>query len=199
MPTLVSNLSKIFLLQSRNLFFTCVFTSMWRGLSTLRSGESATFLHPPTSNPQKLEIILRVSVPVRQTYSMKTTWLLPFLSFAFLFSAAVLPAQDKPAQSPQNSASLFAYDLNREVTLVGTVLSYSAASKTSPAGPRVTLQTRSGVFDIHLGDARLLAANQFTIQQGDTLRIVGENIAFSGGMQFVSSHHSKRFASAASA
>ena len=116
---------------------------------------------------------------------MKTTWLLPFLSFAFLFSAAVLPAQDKPARSPQNSASLFVYDLGREVTLVGRVLTYSVASETSPAGPRVSLHTPSGVFDIHLGDARLLVANQFTIQQGDTLRIVGENIAFSGGTQFV--------------
>jgi hypothetical protein len=116
---------------------------------------------------------------------MQTKWLLPHLSFALLVSAVVLPAQEKPAPSAQTSASLFAYDLNREVTLVGTVISYSAAYKTPPAGPRVSLQTPSGVVDIHLGDARLLAANQFTIQTGDTLRIVGEEIAFSGGTQFV--------------
>ncbi len=116
---------------------------------------------------------------------MKTKWLVPLPVFAILLSAAILPAQDKTLQAPQPASSLFAYDLNREVTLVGTVVSCSAASKTAPVGPRVSLQTPSGVFDIHLGDARLLAANQFTIQQGDTLRIVGENISFSGGTQFV--------------
>lgn len=116
---------------------------------------------------------------------MKTKRLLPFCSFVFLFSAPILTAQDKPAQSPATAPELFAYDLNREVTLVGTVVSYSSTSKTPPAGPRVLLQTPSGVVDIHLGDARLLAAHQFTIQQGDTLRVVGENTSFSGGTQFL--------------
>ncbi len=116
---------------------------------------------------------------------MKSKWLLALLLFAILFAAVLLPAQEKPAQVPQTSSSLFAYDLNRELTLVGTVLSYSVASSAAPFGPRVSLQTPSGVIDIHLGDARLLAANHFTIQQGDTLRIVGENVAYSGGTQFV--------------
>lgn len=115
---------------------------------------------------------------------MNTKWLMPFL-FVIVLSVDKLPAQDKSAQAPVPSASLHAYDLNREVTLVGTVASYSAASKTAPAGPRVALQTPSGLVDVHLGDARLLAANQFTLAPGDTLRIVGENISFAGGTQFV--------------
>jgi hypothetical protein len=115
---------------------------------------------------------------------MHTRKLFPFLSLFLLF-VDILSAQDKPAQTPAASISLEAYDLNREVTLTGTVVANSAASKNAPAGPRVSLQTPSGIVDIHLGDARLLAANQFTTQPGDTLRIVGENIAFSGGSQFV--------------
>lgn len=105
---------------------------------------------------------------------------------AALFSSAVnLSAQEKPPVASQSANSLNAYDLNREVTLVGTVIAYSSSSTTAPAGPRVSLQAPSGLVDIHLGDARLLAADHFTIQAGDTLRIVGENISYSGGTQFV--------------
>ena len=32
-------------------------------------------------------------------------------------------------------------------------------------------------MDVHLGDARVLTANHFNIQAGDTLRIIGENVA----------------------
>jgi ABC-type uncharacterized transport system YnjBCD ATPase subunit len=41
------------------------------------------------------------------------------------------------------------------------------------------------VVDVHLGDARLLAANHFTIQNGDSLRIIGENVAYGKGTIFV--------------
>ncbi len=116
---------------------------------------------------------------------MKSTWLRVFVPACLLIIPSFLFAQDKPALGSQTASSLGTYDLNREVTLVGTVVAYTSSSKTSPAGPRVSLQTPSGLVDIHLGDARLLAANQFTVQPGDTLRIVGENISFSGGTQFV--------------
>ena len=116
---------------------------------------------------------------------MKTIWLTPVLPVGLLFAAAFLYAQEKSSAVPPTAASINSYDVDREVTLVGTVVAYSSNSKTAPGGPRVSLQTPSGVIDIHLGDARLLAANQFTLQPGDTLRIVGENISYSGGTQFV--------------
>ncbi len=116
---------------------------------------------------------------------MKLPSIWPFFFIAALCAASISLAQDKPCLSPTSSSTLQAYDLNRESTLVGTVLSYSSSSQTAPIGPRVSLQTSSGIIDIHLGDARLLAANQFNIQPGDSLRIVGENIRYSGGTQFV--------------
>jgi hypothetical protein len=77
------------------------------------------------------------------------------------------------------------YDVKRESDLVGTVVAYSANSKMAPFGARATLQTNSGVIEVHLGDARLLAANHFSIETGDTLRIVGESLAAGNSNLFV--------------
>ncbi len=108
------------------------------------------------------------------------------VSIAAIVLACVLGAVGNVAQIPATVAqSLDRYDLAREVTLVGTVASYTANSTSVPFGPRVSLQTSSGTVNVHLGDARLLAANQFTIQPGDTLRIIGENVAIAGKTQFL--------------
>jgi hypothetical protein len=68
---------------------------------------------------------------------------------------------------------------------VGTVLAYTPSSTTLPLGAHVTLQTTGGVMDVHLGNARLLTANHFDIQAGDTLRIIGENVAFGSAAPFL--------------
>lgn len=78
-----------------------------------------------------------------------------------------------------------AYEVTREVTLVGKVLSYSASHATPPLGPRVMLQTPSGTIDVRLGNPRLLEANHLVIESGDTLRIIGEELALGDGKQFV--------------
>ena len=75
--------------------------------------------------------------------------------------------------------------MKRESDVVGTVVAYSANSKTAPFGARATVQTSSGVIEIHLGDVRLLAANHFSIATGDTLRIVGETLAAGDANLFV--------------
>ena len=49
----------------------------------------------------------------------------------------------------------------------------------------LVVHTSNGIVDVHLGDARLLAANHFTIQSGDSLRIIGETVAYGNGTQFV--------------
>ena len=116
---------------------------------------------------------------------MKSIYFSSLLAVGLFCAVGALSAQEKPAMASRSANSLSVYDINREVTLVGTVTAYSASTTTAPSGPRVSLQTLSGPVDIHLGDARLLAANQFNIQPGDTLRIVGVNITYSGGTQFV--------------
>jgi len=77
------------------------------------------------------------------------------------------------------------YDVKRESDVVGTVVAYSASSKTAPFGARATVQTSSGEIEVHLGDARLLAANHFSIATGDTLRVVGETLAAGNANLFV--------------
>jgi hypothetical protein len=89
----------------------------------------------------------------------------------------------QPATTPVAGAG--EYDVKRESEFVGTVVAYAANSKIAPFGARVTLQTGSGVLDIHLGDPRLLAANHFSIATGDTLRIVGESLATGNASLFV--------------
>lgn len=103
-----------------------------------------------------------------------------FFSLAFLSSVAI-------GQSPSRNtkANLATYDLAREVSLIGTVQAYIPAGQTPPCGAHVTLQTAAGIVDVHLGNARLLAANHFEIQNGDTLRIIGEDLAYGNGTQFV--------------
>lgn len=101
---------------------------------------------------------------------------------AGMFTAAAI-AQEKP--SPDRSADLANYDVNRETNLLGTVQSFTPIGQTAPLGAHVTLLTSSGVVYVHLGSAKLLTANQFTIQSGDRLRIVGENVAYGNRTQFI--------------
>jgi hypothetical protein len=89
----------------------------------------------------------------------------------------------QPAAVPPTRAG--EYDVKRESDVVGTVVAYAANSKTAPFGARATVETSSGVIEVHLGDARLLAANHFSIATGDTLRIVGETLAAGNANLFV--------------
>lgn len=116
---------------------------------------------------------------------MKMRWLGIGTIGALFFVAGSTFAQEKSALPVPSASSKQAYDLNREQTLVGTVVSFTASSATPPLGPRLALQTPSGVVDVHLGDARTLVANQLTIHPGDTLRIIGEEVIFAGTTQFV--------------
>jgi hypothetical protein len=104
-----------------------------------------------------------------------------------LFGGALILSVNAGAQQKASSStsSSRAYDLHREVSLLGTVLEYQATSATPPLGAHVTLQTSSGIVDVHLGNAQLLAANHFSLAPGDALRIFGENLNGSQGAQFV--------------
>jgi hypothetical protein len=41
------------------------------------------------------------------------------------------------------------------------------------------------VIDVHLGNAKLLEATHFSLASGDSLRIVGENVPYGSGTQFL--------------
>jgi DNA/RNA endonuclease YhcR with UshA esterase domain len=105
----------------------------------------------------------------------------PFFA-ALLFVSSAAYGQDKPAAVSSRQTG---YDLNHESTIVGTVVSFTPASQTPPLGAHVVLQTSSGTLDVHVGDARFLKASNFTIETGDTLRIIGETVAYGKGTQFV--------------
>ena len=102
------------------------------------------------------------------------------LSAALLFSA--LTHAQNVAAAPQHARS---YDISREVTIVGTVSTFSENSQTPPLGPHVVVQTGPGSLDIHLGNASLLDAHHFTLNSGDSVRIIGETVPFGSGTQFV--------------
>jgi hypothetical protein len=89
----------------------------------------------------------------------------------------------QPATAPATRTG--EYDVKRESDVVGTVVAYFANPKTAPFGARATVQTSSAAIEVHLGDARLLAANHFSIETGDTLRIVGETLAVGDSSLFV--------------
>jgi hypothetical protein len=107
----------------------------------------------------------------------------------FWIAATAAMALSAGTQGQQSGAAPAArpgeYDVKRESEVVGTVVAYDANSKTAPFGARATMQTSSGVVEVHLGNARLLTANHFSIETGDTLRIVGENLATGNANLFV--------------
>jgi hypothetical protein len=111
----------------------------------------------------------------------KKCWITVLIGAGMVSWTAV--GQEKPPANAKDDMA--AYDVKRETTLIGTVQSYAPAAQVAPLAAHVTLQTSGGLVDVHLGDARLLAANKFTIQSGDTLRIIGENVAYGKGTQFV--------------
>jgi hypothetical protein len=110
----------------------------------------------------------------------RSIWVLSLAAIGLFGSTAI--AQDNAAATPVRSTG---YDLQKERTVVGTVVSFDLATKTPPFGAHVVLQTTSGTLDVHLGNATFLQANHFSIKSGDTLRIIGENVPFGRGSQFV--------------
>jgi hypothetical protein len=109
-----------------------------------------------------------------------------------VFLALNVAAQQTPQAAAQNSQAsqntvngAGAYDAGRERAVAGTVVSYAPNSTTAPQGARLTLQTSSSLVDVHLGNARLLLTNHFSLQAGDAVSVTGENVAFGNGTIFV--------------
>lgn len=99
-----------------------------------------------------------------------------------LLSAPFSGAQQKPTPTPQLTIS---YDLNRETLVQGTVVSFAAASTVPPIGPHATIQTSSGIVDVHLGNAAMIKINDMFLAPGDSVKIVGESHDFGNGTIFL--------------
>src|SRR5271157_1201042 len=115
---------------------------------------------------------------VRQTMHMRK--IIQWIAVGTTFFCCTAMGQERTAQTPVRAAE---YDVKREATLVGTVIAYTESSIIPPLAAHAILQTTGGVVDVHLGNARLLTANNFNILTGDNLRIIGENVA-SGNASF---------------
>lgn len=77
------------------------------------------------------------------------------------------------------------YDATKEVSLQGTVASFTENSREFPVGAHVVVQTSAGLVDVHLGDARLLKLNNMTVSQGASVRIIGEPVTTPQGTFFL--------------
>jgi hypothetical protein len=105
-------------------------------------------------------------------------------TLALLITLAVcISASAQEAKQP-DLQQLRAYDLGREVFLLGTVVKYDAASSTPPLGAHLILQTSSGQVDVHLGNGKVLKASHFELNPGDNVRIVGETLTLGDGTYF---------------
>ena len=110
--------------------------------------------------------------------SMGIGWLCVGLLFAGVSGAQTQKAQ---AVGPRQNQ---AYDVSRESVLQGSVIQFTAASSVAPRGAQVSVQTPSGPVDVHIGSAKILENNRFTLAVGDNIKVVGENLPYGNGTQF---------------
>lgn len=99
-----------------------------------------------------------------------------FVTAALCCATAAIAQQE--SKTPVRESD---YSVARESNLRGTVVKYTASSATPPAGAHVELQTSSGVVDVHLGNAHLLAASHLSLEPGDSVTVVGESLPLGGG------------------
>jgi hypothetical protein len=112
------------------------------------------------------------------------TGLCPVLLAILAVFAFRTNAQQAQARIHANSLGNSAYDITREIVLDGTVLKYTENSTVPPLGAHIMMQTASGLIDVHIGDARFLKLNKFTITEGSTIRIVGQSLPYGNGSMF---------------
>jgi len=103
------------------------------------------------------------------------------LGAVLLLSAAAGAQQRGPLASSRPAA----YDMTRETVLQGTVVTYTESSPVPPIGAHVTVQTESGVVDVHLGPASYLRGNHFSLSAGDSVRFTGVSVPANQGRVFL--------------
>ncbi|MGC1618244.1 MAG: hypothetical protein WA765_07100 [Candidatus Acidiferrum sp.] len=98
-----------------------------------------------------------------------------------LLFASFSGAQQNQTPAAQTYTS---YELSRESTVTGKVLSYTAASAVPPIGAHMSIQTAYGPVDVHLGSAKLLEQKGLTLNVGDSVSVTGEVISFGQSSTF---------------
>jgi hypothetical protein len=107
------------------------------------------------------------------------------LSVGALLMTASAGGQQTQQKLQASAPDTRAYDMARETVLDGTVSEYIASSTVPPLGAHVILQTSSGSVDVHVGSDKFLQTNKLTFSRGDTIRIVGAQVAYGDGSIFV--------------
>ncbi len=115
---------------------------------------------------------------MKPTIHSITTTLMLASALSFCLSVSAQQSAQPDARRVQS------YELSREVSLIGTVVKYDTASSVPPIGAHLTLQTASGQVEVHLGNAKVLLANHLELNPGDSVRIIGEDLAFGSGTVF---------------
>jgi len=115
---------------------------------------------------------------VKPTIRSITTTLMLASALSFCLCVSAQQSAQPDARRVQS------YDLSREVSLIGTVVKYDTASSVPPIGAHLTVQTASGQVEVHLGNAKVLLANHLELNTGDSVRIIGEDLAFGSGTIF---------------
>ena len=115
---------------------------------------------------------------MKPTIRSITTTLMLASALSFCLSVSAQQSAQPDARRVQS------YELSREVSLIGTVVKYDTASSVPPIGAHLTLQTASGQVEVHLGNAKVLLANHLELNPGDSVRIIGEDLAFGSGTVF---------------
>jgi len=108
-----------------------------------------------------------------------------FLLLCSALLAASANAQRTANVAVKTAANHSTYNLSREQSLQGTVVSYTPNSTTPPIGAHVVVQTSaSTTVDVHLGSAGFLEANHLAITPGSSIRIIGESLPYGNGTMF---------------
>jgi hypothetical protein len=109
-----------------------------------------------------------------------------FLLLCSALLAASANAQRSSETALKKAVNHSTYDLSREQSLQGTVVSFTPNSTTPPIGAHVVVQTSAGTsVDVVLGSAGLLKAGHMIIAPGDSIRIIGETVPYGNGTIFV--------------
>ena len=100
---------------------------------------------------------------------------LRFISFSAVLCVSVLLAGESAhaqVRSQKVNATASA-NLASETILQGTILKYTPNSTVAPLGAHITLQTSSGPVDVHIGSEQFLKLNNFTIAEGNAIKVSG--------------------------
>jgi hypothetical protein len=111
---------------------------------------------------------------------------LPVLALAFCMSALPLPAQTSDV-STQTTAHPW-YDIAKEVTLTGTVISVEKTPARGTAtliGSHLMIQTNVGPVDASLGSYALKGKGALSVSTGDSVRVNGVMKTVQGKQVFI--------------